>query len=394
MGLDALQRSEQTGFIKRLVFFMFLGLTLMALNILFHFHRSIALEVFSPFIIGEAVQNRLIYAANVISDEFERLTLLSLLILLLILSVKRRLINSSVGAIFLCALLLIDLTLATTGAIRRDESIYPWIEKIREGLDSTIGRDKSVHRVGSHAFALSPNLEMYLGYQTVGGFTALFPTRYYEYINKYSENKLPEGWQCFYYGIERNSILMDLLNVKYGIFHDTRRYENRKSHLPRAFIVYLYERIEKKQVLNRLTSPDFDPTKKILFEKEENPPHLLQDLFRTSLPVGRAKIISYRPDQIMIETESPEAGLLFLSEIYYPGWKASVDGQPREILRGNYLFRAIEIPGGNHVVHFFFDPLSIKLGICGTLLTLFILFVVISRHYWKNTHSSKTKKLI
>jgi len=51
-----------------------------------------------------------------------------------------------------------------------------------------------------------------------------------------------------------------------------------------------------------------------------------------------------------------------LSEIYYPGWQAYVDGQQARILRANYALRALELEAGSHRVELVYDPLSVKVG--------------------------------
>ncbi|MCJ7596552.1 MAG: YfhO family protein [Desulfobacterales bacterium] len=377
-GFDALIHvvRHQPTKTKRLIFLTSLGIALLLLDLILHYHRPLVLRVFSPFVVHDAIPIRMSYATDIILGEFHRFTWITLCSLLCLLLMKRGFIRPAFSAVSLCIILLMDLGLANSSGIRRDVAFHPWIEKINKGLDSSIGRDKSIYRVGSYLFGLGPNLEMLLGYQTVGGFTALIPTRYYEYINHYANGELPEGWQSFHYGASKNSVLMDLLNVKYAISHTAGTYEERKSHLPRAFMVYRYELIEKEQVLKYLTSPDFDPTKKIFFEKEQDPPQLFQDAFRSSLPIGQVKILSYRPDHITIQTESSEAGFLFLSEVFYPGWKAFIDGQPTRILRGNYLFRVLEVPEGHHEVRLEFDPWTIKAGTGITLLTAFLILAI------------------
>ena len=82
-----------------------------------------------------------------------------------------------------------------------------------------------------------------------------------------------------------------------------------------------------------------------------------------------------KPDQIVLETDSKGSRYLFLSEIFYPGWKAYVNGKNTRILRGNYIFRVIEIPSGKHRIRVSFEPWSIKIGVG---LTLFILFTLLA----------------
>jgi uncharacterized membrane protein YfhO len=84
-------------------------------------------------------------------------------------------------------------------------------------------------------------------------------------------------------------------------------------------------------------------------------------------------------------TEATEPGFLFLSEIYYPGWKAFIDGRLEPIQRGDYLFRVIQVPAGRHEVTFAFDPFSIKIGVGITLLTLFLELALILCHFRKKS---------
>src|SRR5262249_11722241 len=59
---------------------------------------------------------------------------------------------------------------------------------------------------------------------------------------------------------------------------------------------------------------------------------------------------------VTIETGNPEKGLLVLSDNYYPGWTATIDGQPTKILRANHTMRAVNVPPGQHLVSFQFAP--------------------------------------
>lgn len=74
---------------------------------------------------------------------------------------------------------------------------------------------------------------------------------------------------------------------------------------------------------------------------------------------SRAHIVSWRPDKIEIEVDSPQPGILVVHEIYYPGWFAEVDGQPTSILRTNVLFRGVEVSEGRHRIVFRFLPFSL-----------------------------------
>ena len=118
----------------------------------------------------------------------------------------------------------------------------------------------------------------------------------------------------------------------------------------------------------------------ILIEKDDHQSDFSNGSLKTSMAAGKAFITSYRPDHIIIKTESSGPGYLVLSEIFYPGWKVFVDGQPKRVSRCNYLFRMIELPEGHHVVRFVFDPLSIKVGIGITIFTLFMCLIIFVYH--------------
>ena len=73
---------------------------------------------------------------------------------------------------------------------------------------------------------------------------------------------------------------------------------------------------------------------------------------------SQARIVSWRPDRVRVEVQSPYPGLLILHEAYYPGWVAEVDGQPARIVRTNVLFRGVEVSDGRHIIEFRFEPFS------------------------------------
>ena len=76
--------------------------------------------------------------------------------------------------------------------------------------------------------------------------------------------------------------------------------------------------------------------------------------------VSMVKITSYAPNQLSYDVMSDKGGVLVFSEIYYPGWTATVDGQPAELGRVNYVLRAMNIKPGKHQVTLRFFPASIK----------------------------------
>lgn len=76
---------------------------------------------------------------------------------------------------------------------------------------------------------------------------------------------------------------------------------------------------------------------------------------------GKAEIIRRTSNEWSIRAQGP--GWLILAEVAYPGWEASLDGQPRKVQSLQGLFRAVEIPTGEHVISLRFKPRLSMLGI-------------------------------
>jgi len=159
--------------------------------------------------------------------------------------------------------------------------------------------------------------------------------------------------------------------VKYEISHETGIISLRETYRPRAFLVPRYEVLDNKErTLDALTRPGFDPTRVILLEKGSPDVRLPPPGTKPPPDLGEVSIVSYRPDSIVLSVHATSAALLFLGEVYYPGWKATIDGHPARILRGNFLFRVIEVPSGVHNIEFVYNPITIKIGIGVSVLTL------------------------
>ncbi|MBV9168813.1 MAG: YfhO family protein, partial [Chloroflexi bacterium] len=94
----------------------------------------------------------------------------------------------------------------------------------------------------------------------------------------------------------------------------------------------------------------------------------------SSEPPGSVQIQSYSANEVRMHVSASRNALLVLSDTYYPGWSASVDGQPQPVFRGNVLFRVVAIPAGEHEVDMRFEPASVKIGLvvsaAAVLLTL------------------------
>lgn len=92
--------------------------------------------------------------------------------------------------------------------------------------------------------------------------------------------------------------------------------------------------------------------------------------FDTEMLPQPLRITGYEPESVTVAWESPAAGWLVLAEPWYPGWRASADGQALEVVPANGWMRAVRVPAGDHTVRFEFSPLSLRWGAMISALSL------------------------
>ncbi len=247
---------------------------------------------------------------------------------------------------------------------------------------ATIKSDTGIFRLVGTNVDLMPNTGMIYDLQDVRGLD--FPVGRYRQL---CEAIGAQDWLG--YGIlftERLPLrLLGLLNVRYVLTSsqldadilrdlrllnrdgDIRVYENLLC-LPRAFVVYRAQVLEQADdALLLLQDPQFDLDSEIILE-EQPPPEFVASsrLGSTVHPAGSvdasAEITSYEPNRVVIHASTPVDGLLFLSDTYYPGWKAYVDGSVTQVYQADYAFRAVHVPPGEHKVEFVYEPESFRLA--------------------------------
>ena len=141
--------------------------------------------------------------------------------------------------------------------------------------------------------------------------------------------------------------------------------------LARAYVAYdAVGAREGADALGVVAHPSFDPRRSVVIEGLRDATAIDPATIPASTP---ADIVSYRPQQAVIELNAPRPGYLVLTDTFYPGWVASTDGQPTDIYRANYLFRAVRVPAGRHTVEFSYRPRSFMMGAAISLCALAIL---------------------
>jgi hypothetical protein len=244
-------------------------------------------------------------------------------------------------------------------------------------LDVTINSYEDFHRARKQFLAYDLMMEHHLF--DVDGYNVPLQPRYEKFINLIRGQPLTPSVAS----------LLNLLNVKYVLtaksidlpgyawvqdgLTTSRLYRN-SNNLPRAFLVKDHKVVDREEEFARFFSePGFDPRRTVLLETTPKRFETLKNAPSLSDLLPAVKIKKYEHNRMIIEVQTPEAALLFMSEAYYPGWKAYVDNEQEEILRANYVFRAIPLGPGAHRLEVIYDPLSFKVGLSITMVTLFAL---------------------
>ena len=147
--------------------------------------------------------------------------------------------------------------------------------------------------------------------------------------------------------------------------------------LPRAYLVGQTLLVpDNKGAIAALAQDAFEPADKVvLFESEVTSTGLTDELqsIDPAASAGRVTVSSHEPERVALQINLPAPGVLVLSDSWYPGWQATVDGQPVPVLRANLLFRAVVVPAGVHDVVFEFVPDGLRTGAAAALLAGLVL---------------------
>ncbi|MBN2310105.1 MAG: YfhO family protein, partial [Candidatus Hydrogenedentes bacterium] len=143
-------------------------------------------------------------------------------------------------------------------------------------------------------------------------------------------------------------------------------YENVRA-FPRAYLVGRIEAIRDTDALfARMLEDDYEPGRCVV--THEPPPGPLPE--SSAADLGEAAIIRHDATHVTVEVAAKEDAVLVLSDAYYPGWQARIDGQPAEVFPAYYAFRGVLVPAGNHAVEFLYRPASARWGLVVSTLAL------------------------
>ncbi|MGD9141186.1 MAG: YfhO family protein [bacterium] len=142
--------------------------------------------------------------------------------------------------------------------------------------------------------------------------------------------------------------------------------------LPRAYLVGgarffgTYD-----EVLGYMKTGEFDPRREVVLVGESGAGP------DSAVDAGRVSIASYGPHEVVIGVDAARDCYLFISDTFYPGWRATIDGEEAPVLRANYAFRALSVREGKHEVVMAFESTPFRTGIILSIAGLVLLAVML-----------------
>lgn len=148
--------------------------------------------------------------------------------------------------------------------------------------------------------------------------------------------------------------------------------------MPRAYVVYQSERVASADAaLARLTDTAFDPARAVILEQA------VADSMAGSCQAGTqeaaaqpyttAEVVSHSLNSMTVRAVASQPGWLVVNESWDDGWTATVDGKPAPVVPGNYAFRTVCLPPGEHIIQMVYSPTSFIVGRAMSGFTLLIL---------------------
>ena len=245
------------------------------------------------------------------------------------------------------------------------------------------------------------------------GYDALFSKRYGEFLSASENGKVPSvvprSVANIYKGYGVNDLkqnpyrsrALDLTGVslvlnKKGDPGVDSAFDEKKYHLtwekegwqiyknidvlPRVSLFGNYQKItDKNKLIKKLYDKNFNYKETVILEEDIAGFNFKKD------KNAKARVVEYSPNEIELKTNSKYDQIVFLSDNYYPGWYATVDGISTQIYRANYTFRGVPVKAGEHTVIFTYSPVSFKIGLWVSIgsVTCLVLAAVLIKKYGK-----------
>ena len=239
-------------------------------------------------------------------------------------------------------------------------------------------------------------------HKSVGGYHAAKLRRYQEMIDHHIAKEMQAAYQeVATAGGQMDSVnaakfpVLNMLNTKYFIFPAGQQGQTVPIENPYTFgNAWFIDKIQyvnnANEEIDAIGQVDLQQTA-IVDSKFKEALKGVNEGYKDSLSTIR--LTSYEPNQLVYETSSPQDGIVVFSEIYYPGWTATIDGKPADIARADYILRAMNVLAGKHTIEMRFDPQSLHIteGIAYGAMALLLVGVIILIWIYRKKYSENSK---
>ena len=234
--------------------------------------------------------------------------------------------------------------------------------------DKLILRDKSLdYRVLNLASNTFNENETSYYHKSIGGYSAAKLRRYQEMIDAYIANEKNKVWNSVAEAggdmtkVKGDSLfpVLNMLNTKYFIMPLQAGQTVPVQNLYAYGNAWFVDKVNYVSNANE----EIAGVGKYNLRHEAVADAKFKEQLGQSVPQDDTSIVrltQYKPNNLVYEVNSNKGGVVVFSEIYYPGWTATVDGQTAELGRVNYILRALQVKPGKHTVVLDFHPASLR----------------------------------
>lgn len=261
----------------------------------------------------------------------------------------------------------------------------------KTNTDELILQDTSLdYRVLNFATSTFDDNNTSYWHKSVGGYHPAKLRRYQEMIEHHISPEMQAAYKAIATaGGEMNSVdankfrVLNMLNTKYFIFPAGQQRQTVPILNPHAYGNAWF--VNKVQYVNN-ANEEIDVLDSIIPTETAVVDARFKDVLKGTTEsykdsLSSIRLTSYTPNRLTYETNNAQDGIAVFSEIYYPdGWHVTIDGQPAELARADYILRTMYVPAGQHTIEMRFDPTSLHVteGIAYGALALLVIGIIVA----------------
>jgi len=261
----------------------------------------------------------------------------------------------------------------------------------KTNTDELILQDTSLdYRVLNFATSTFDDNNTSYWHKSVGGYHPAKLRRYQEMIEHHISPEMQAAYKAIATaGGEMDSVdankfrILNMLNTKYFIFPAGQQRQTVPILNPHAYSNAWF--VNKVQYVNN-ANEEIDALDSIIPTETAVVDARFKDVLKGATEsykdsLSSIRLTSYAPNRLTYETNNAQDGIAVFSEIYYPdGWHVTIDGQPAELARADYILRTMYVPAGQHTIEMRFDPTSLHVteGIAYGALALLVIGIIVA----------------